>query len=728
MNFQKLGSEGNRRKHTADWGLGKAQGQLAMAGNVGCQPWRGSGKAGRGKGFWAGATLNSVAGILLLQLLRGPALGQAVSPLTESARANAEQQIRLLMEDKARRSPVEQKLDSQLLFAARRQTGGLIYSGAPKLREALVRESDGRIKVELKAAATPELLEAIQAAGGAVLGSWPEERSILALVPLGNIAGLAARSEVSSIRPAPKATFSKVDSEGDATHQAVQARAGFNAAGARIKVGVLSDSIDNGSNALAAAVAGGDIDGTNTFVLTGQAGTGEAEGLAMCEIVHDLAPRASLYFATAEPSEAQMAANILGLAQAGCRVIIDDVSYSDESPFQDGPVARAVSTVCSNGVLYFSCARNSGNLNGGTSCTWEGDFVDGGSAGTFGRFHQFAGGQNANPIGNGGYAFEANLFWSDPLGASTNDYDLYMIDALGDIMYASDRLQTGTQDPYEHLSDAAQLSYGYYLVVTRYSGTGRYLHLDFGRGRLGYATGGCIRGHNACDAPNSFTVAATPAAAAFGAGEPAGPYPSPFNSGNVVEPFSSDGPRRMFYTAGGGALTPGNFSSSGGRVFYKPELTAADGVTTTPPGFAPFFGTSAAAPHAGAIAAMVLSYNPGLSPAQVRSVLTNSCIGIMSPGWDRDSGCGILMALAALQNTPPPNPPCFVLNSMRYSTNGQFQAALAGTPGLDYWILVSTNLQTWNPLMTLSMTNTNSTFADPTAGRLRRFYRAQLAP
>ena len=36
-----------------------------------------------------------------------------------------------------------------------------------------------------------------------------------------------------------------------------------------------------------------------------------------------------------------------------------------------------------------------------------------------------------------------------------------------------------------------------------------------------------------------------------------------------------------------------------------PEISAADGVVTTTPGFNPFFGTSAAAPHAAAIAGLV---------------------------------------------------------------------------------------------------------------------------
>jgi subtilisin family serine protease len=159
-------------------------------------------------------------------------------------------------------------------------------------------------------------------------------------------------------------------------------------------------------------------------------------------------------------------------------------------------------------------------------------------------------------------------------------------------------------------------------------------------------------------------------------------------------------------------------------VLYKPDFTAADGVTTTPSGFAPFFGTSCAAPHAAAIAALVLSYNPVLTPAQMRTVLTNSCIDIMGAGWDRDSGSGILMALAALQNTPAPN--YFVPGTAKYSKTGQFQVALGGVVGSNYHILISTNLQTWSTLTTITMTNVNTIFTDTTATSTRRYYQAQL--
>ncbi len=345
---------------------------------------------------------------------------------------------------------------------------------------------------------------------------------------------------------------------------------------------------------------------------------------------------------------------------------------------------------------------------------------------SYGNLLQFSPGVVEDDILSGGYSYEADLFWSDPLGASTNDYDRYMLDSFGDIVYSSINAQTGTQNPYEHISDPAQYSAGYYLVVALYSGTNRFLHLDFGRGILDWATPGCIRGHNACDAPNSFTVAATPADTAYASGNPTGPYPGAFNSGNVVEYFSADGPRRMFFNPDGTPITPGNFSSSGGKVLFKPDLTAADGVTTTPSGFAPFFGTSCAAPHAAAIAALVWSYNPFLTPAQVRTVLTNSCTDIMGAGWDRDSGYGILMATPALQNTPAPN--YFVPGTAQYSSTGQFQVGLAGVINSSYTILVSSNLLTWSPLATITMTNVNSVFTDTTAGSASRYYRAELAP
>jgi hypothetical protein len=170
------------------------------------------------------------------------------------------------------------------------------------------------------------------------------------------------------------------------------------------------------------------------------------------------------------------------------------------------------------------------------------------------------------------------------------------------------------------------------------------MHLDTGRGRLSISTDGSIRGHNAALARNAFSVAAIEAVTP----------PEAFSNGpnSPVEAFSSDGPRRMFFDVDGSPVTPGNLSSTGGRVFEKPDITAADGVTTSLPrgGLNPFHGTSAAAPHAGAIATLVLSYDRTLKPEQVREILIKTARPI-DGGAERNNtaGVGIVMAFEAVR-------------------------------------------------------------------------------
>ncbi|MSQ48489.1 MAG: hypothetical protein EXR78_08950 [Deltaproteobacteria bacterium] len=205
-------------------------------------------------------------------------------------------------------------------------------------------------------------------------------------------------------------------SQGDVAHRANLARSTFGVNGAGIKIGVLSDGV----NTLASRQASGDLPPVVT-VLAGQAGSGD-EGTAMLEIVHDLAPGADLYFATAFSGQARFATNILALEAAGCDIIVDDVGYFAEPVFQDGIIAQAVNTVTAAGALYFSSAGNSGNKNDNTSGVWEGDFVAIAAPGVVGgTAHNFGGGQNFNTI----TVDSPSLFtlqWSDASGASANDY------------------------------------------------------------------------------------------------------------------------------------------------------------------------------------------------------------------------------------------------------------------------------------------------------------------
>ncbi|MBL8186413.1 MAG: S8 family serine peptidase [Acidobacteria bacterium] len=442
-------------------------------------------------------------------------------------------------------------------------------------------------------------------------------------------------------------------SQGDKTHRAEEARGFFGVNGSGVKIGVLSDGV----NSLAAAQASGDLPAVT--VLPGQAGSGD-EGTAMLEIVHDLAPGAQLFFATAFTSITSFAQNIRDLRTAGCDIIVDDIIYFAESPFQDGQagsvvaptnggvVIQAVKDVTAAGALYFSSAGNEGNVTDGTSGTWEGNFnANGAGTGALagaGTLHNFGDGGISNLVTAS--ASITTLHWSDPLGASGNDYDIYVLNgALTTVFDASTGVQDGNDDPFEIFGGAFTNER---IVVALFSGVQRFIRVENFRGRLQRNTTGATFGHSC--AALAFGVAATPAAAAIGAPpNPVGPFPNPHSAANLSELFTADGPRQLFYNQDSTPITPGNVLAGGGLIRQKPDITAADGVATSAPGFNPFFGTSAAAPHAAAIAALVKSANPALTAAQIRTALINSAIDIEAAGVDRNTGAGIVMAYQALQ-------------------------------------------------------------------------------
>ncbi|MBA3272314.1 MAG: hypothetical protein H0T11_00380, partial [Chthoniobacterales bacterium] len=121
-----------------------------------------------------------------------------------------------------------------------------------------------------------------------------------AFIPVESIEDLAALSEVEFARPAsiPVTNAGSVTSQGDATHRAGLTRSTTGANGAGVKVGVLSDTLMTAKIRYPGRSSPGDVDPNNSFILQGQAGVGSAEGLAMCEIVHDLAPASPIVFAT----------------------------------------------------------------------------------------------------------------------------------------------------------------------------------------------------------------------------------------------------------------------------------------------------------------------------------------------------------------------------------------------------------------------------------------------
>ncbi len=599
---------------------------------------------------------------------------------------SAAAQIAMLQQIKASKTKAQAKIDSRLFMAMMKQKGDARMAALPDFR-FVKPEADGRVAVEIavtKATGARAVLQKLRSIDAVivtpkrVIFDW---HTVRARVRMTDLELLAAMPEVRKVRQAiPAVTHASktlgpvvvpqgrpgrvpfrnalTRSEGVQAHGTDDAASLYGATGAGQRICVLSDGIDS----LADSQASGDLP-ADILVLPDQAGGGD-EGTAMLEIIHDAAPDAELGFATAFNGEASFAQNILDLADAGCTIIVDDIIYLDESPFQDGPVAQSVNTVTANGVLYFSSAGNEGNLADGTSGTWEGDFAVSAAAtptalAGAGELHDFGDGGVSIRVEGGDGGTPVILIWAEHAtldeGFASTDYDLYDLNGtLTTVFDASADSQDGVGGddfPIEFIGGGAFT--GERLVVARFAaGTSTSVpafNLILFRGLLDatLATTGATRGHSA--AANAFSTAATPAADPFDPITVQGPFPNLFTGANESETFSSDGPRRIVLSPTGDELTPGNRTFNGGVLRQKPDITAADGVSTSAPGFATFYGTSAAAPHAAAIAGIVRSALPNLTMPEVRNLLTSTAIDIEVPGVDVTTGVGIVMPVPALQ-------------------------------------------------------------------------------
>jgi subtilisin family serine protease len=589
-----------------------------------------------------------------LALTSALASGQATE-LSENVKA----QIADVLKVKETFTPAERKMDSRLVFAERKALGKNIGTAAIPLVHAKATDSL-RVEVRSVGPANKVFRNTVAKHGGTIHSFSKAGGRVYATIGLKTLTELAAEGSVKSIRvPAhPMNSVGGLTSQGYIVEgaKAVVNTLGVNGAG--VTVGVLSDSASQAE--VDALMASGDL-GPNTKVIVpyddGEGGDlATDEGAAIMEIVQDMAPGATVYFATAYSTPQEFAANIETLQQAGCNIIVDDVSYSGEGPFQDDVIALGVDAVTKAGVLYCSSAGNSGNVVHGTAGTWQGNFVSGGAytppAGS-GSTKSY----NVARIGTNDYDQLAligepyiDMEWSDELGHSSNDYDFFVTDSTGTTLKGfSVTVQDGSEDPVEELDETdiggnyTDAAPGDLLVITQEVGAAaRFLRIDTNRGELVTFTNGSTSGHPA--SASAFGVAATFWDSSNEGAKlinPSFTYPT--------ETFSSDGPRQMFYNPDGSAITPGNFLAGGGTVLQKPDATAVDGVSCETPGFSPFFGTSAAGPHAAGTAALILSAEPTLTNTQIRNFMTGTALDPDGAGvFDVTGGYGLIDALAAV--------------------------------------------------------------------------------
>jgi hypothetical protein len=414
-----------------------------------------------------------------------------------------------------------------------------------------------------------------------------------------------------------------------------------------VTVGVLSDSY-NCEGGAASDIASDDLPaGVVVLREIADCSEGTDEGRAMMQIVHDVAPGAALAFHTAFDGIAGFANGIVELATVGgADVITDDVIYLSEPMFQDGEIAQAVDNVHALGVAYFSSAGNQARKS------YEAQFIDSGQSGYRKNYirHDF---DTSAPVDTlqavtipSGASVTIVLQWQDPAfsvsgspGAAT-DLDIYLYNEAGTAAVAGSSYNNIGNDPVEIVdytnNSGTDQTYQLAIDLVRGPLPGKIKYVYYGSmGVQEYVTNSStLYGHS-----NAAGAVATGAARydktpAFGKTPP------------VLESFSSKGGTPILFDTAG---NPVNI------LRQKPEITGPDGGNNTffgsdydNDGFPNFFGTSASAPHAAGVAALLRQLDAGLTPAAITTALTSTAIDMNSAGFDNRSGYGLVQADAAL--------------------------------------------------------------------------------
>jgi len=334
------------------------------------------------------------------------------------------------------------------------------------------------------------------------------------------------------------------------------------------------------------------------------------------------------------------------------------VNYPLTPWFQDGVVAQAASEVVRMGIPFFTSAGNTARRSWHTNS----GFVDSGFTISGKPLHDFNPSSSAvdtvqDIYLEAGVDYQLILQWDEPWistpgsSACTSDLDLYLVDS-SDLIIGSSVDNNVGGNAYERIFHTATYTGRYGIAITLFSGN-----------RPGYLKWLVIRGKafQSVEYPvlSSTTFGHKNIEAAFAVGAARFSNTPRFGVDPAVQ--------ESFSSAGG---TPIFFDTSGNRLSSpvtpkQPRVVGPDGTLTTFFGTGNrFSGTSAAAPHVAAVAALMPERNPRLTPSQIYSILQDTAEDMddtatsgFDTGYDTGTGYGFVNANIALAATPMASSP-----------------------------------------------------------------------
>ena len=126
---------------------------------------------------------------------------QTTSVNQQGLSSDVMQQLQALEDEKASRTPAQQKIDSQLIYAMKMGRSEPIALGVSTLQVDVDANSQGRVVVDISGNVDDKLLQSLTNNGAAVLVSTPEYHSVRVEVALNHLETIAALEGVTFIQP-----------------------------------------------------------------------------------------------------------------------------------------------------------------------------------------------------------------------------------------------------------------------------------------------------------------------------------------------------------------------------------------------------------------------------------------------------------------------------------------------------------------------------------------------